>query len=516
MREIDELAAGPALDAAIVGGGINGAAIARELAARGQRVALFEQDDFGFGTTWRSTKLIHGGLRYLEHGDVRLVFESLRERKWLLQTRPHLVRPLRFLLPELPWTRRPAWQVGIGLTAYDTLAWGGGLPRHRKVNASRAMELSPAIRENNGGFTFFDARVLSPERLVLELVLEAERLGAAVFNHACVAEIVAGDGRVEAITVEAHGGQWRVPVRRVINAAGPWVDSVARLVRPESQDILGVTRGTHLVLEPEEMPTRAAVLSTARSDGRVFFAIPKGQLLLVGTTDERYDGRPGAVAPTRHEADYLLAEARELFPQAGLEEEHVRYAYAGLRPLIRAAGGPAAAISRRHEVLDHGKRGGPEGLFSVVGGKLSTFRPLAREMADALGADRRRGGDEKPATSAAAGLPAETGRALKIYGAAAGSVAALGREFVCDHTGTTTGQVRYAVRNEKATSLADIVLRRTGMGWSAGRGLCCAESVADVAASELGWGEDERSVQLADLKAEVRRHLPTFAEIPTP
>ncbi|MGD9933159.1 MAG: FAD-dependent oxidoreductase [Dehalococcoidia bacterium] len=514
MREMDELAAGPALDAAIVGGGINGAAIARELAARGQRVALFEQDDFGSGTTWRSTKLIHGGLRYLEHGDVRLVFESLRERKWLLKTRPHLVRPLRFLLPDLPWTRRPAWQVGIGLTAYDAIALGGGLPRHRRVNASRAADLSPAIRENNGGFTFFDARVLSPERLVLELVLEARRLGAAVFNHACVAEIVAGDGRVEAITVEAGGTAWRVPVTRVINAAGPWVDAVARLARPKAQDILGVTRGTHLVFEPEEMPTRSAVLSTARSDGRVFFAIPKGKLLLVGTTDERYDGDPGAVAPTRHEADYLLAEAQELFPRAGLGNDRFRYAYAGLRPLVRAAGGPAAAISRRHEVIDHGRRGGPDGLFSVVGGKLSTFRPLAREMADALGTNRPSRGDENGFSGTATDFPNEPGKALRIYGDAAGDVAALGREFVCEHAWVTTGQVRYATRHEMARSLADIVLRRTGMGWSATRGLCCVESVADVAAAELGWGQDERTAQLEELRSEVRRHLPAFEEIP--
>ncbi|MEO6397551.1 MAG: FAD-dependent oxidoreductase, partial [Tepidiformaceae bacterium] len=187
---LETLAAGPPLDLAIIGGGINGCGIAEEAAARGLRVALFEADDFGFGTTWRSTKLIHGGLRYLEHGDVRLVFESLRERAWLLKTRPHLVKPQRFILPMLPWTRRPAWQLRLGLAAYDLLSLYRAVPSHRKLKDGRLHELASALpEETRGGFTFYDARVIAPERLALEMALEARQQGAVIQNHARVARV---------------------------------------------------------------------------------------------------------------------------------------------------------------------------------------------------------------------------------------------------------------------------------------------------------------------------------------
>jgi len=337
-------------------------------------------------------------------------------------------------------------------------------------------------------------------------------MGAAVFNHTSVTAIDCQAGKVVGIAVEAGGTLWRVSTKRVINAGGPWVDAVARLAEPEATAILGVTRGTHLVLEPEVLPTRAAVLSTARSDGRVFFAIPQGRLLLVGTTDERFEREPGSVAPTRHEVDYLLEEAQELFPAAGLGKKQVRYAYAGLRPLIRGKEGPAAAISRRHDVLDHGERGGPGGLYSVVGGKLSTFRPLAREAAGRV--DRRRQ-TRAPLTRLPRHAFAGPSRNLRIYGPAAGEVAALGEDLICEHEGVTVGQVRHAIRNEMATTLSDVMLRRTGLGWTAGRGLCCAKEVASLAARVLGWGPEECAAQLEKFHEDVRRNLPNVDEVLT-
>lgn len=381
-----ELAGGPPLDAAIVGGGINGSAIALDLARRGLNVALFEQDDFGFGTTWRSTRLIHGGLRYLEHGDVRLVFESLRERAWLLKARPYLVRPQRFILPVLPWTRRPAWQLRAGLTLYDVLALYRGVPSHRGLgrDAARAA-LPPLTEEASGAFAFYDARILSPERLALEMAMEARRLGATVLNHATVHGIDVAGGRVRAVEVEAGAEHASIPVHLVINTGGPWVDAVNRLTNDPAPELLGVTRGSHIVVETPEPFPHDAVFSFAKSDGRVFFAVPQGRLLLVGTTDDRYDGPPGEVAPTADDVAYLLEEANRVLPGVGMRREHVRYAFAGLRPLLRVAGGPEAAISRRHEVVDHAGRGGPEGLLSVIGGKLSTFRPLAGEVGKRVG-----------------------------------------------------------------------------------------------------------------------------------
>lgn len=508
------LAAGPPLDVAVIGGGINGAAIARAVAAEGLRVGLFEASDYGFGTTWRSTKLIHGGLRYLEHGDVGLVFESLRERAWLLQSRPHLVRPQRFLLPLLPWTRRPAWQLRMGLATYDLLALYREVPRHRRLSRERLRELAPYLPESaNGGFSFFDARVLSPERLTWELVREAQTLGAATFNHTPVTAIEAPGGEIQAVRVQAGGREVRIATRSVVNAAGPWVDAVNRLGDLPPPELLGVTRGSHIVVELDEPPGHNAVFSTARSDGRVFFAVPQGDLLLIGTTDERYDGDPGAVQPTAAEVEYLLAEGRELLPGLDIRREQIRYAYAGLRPLQRVEGGPEAAISRRHSVIEHGKLGGARGMYSVVGGKLSTFRPLALEVAENVTG-------RKPGRWTAAapegwrerlldtGLERRALRRLRIYGAHAADVVALGREVICPHAPGFDGEVRWAATREQASTVGDVLLRRTGIGWASCRGLCCHERVAELMGESSGWSPLERAEQARAYASEVAYHLP--------
>lgn len=518
------LASGPPLDAVIIGGGINGCAIAEEASARGLRVALFEQDDFGFGTTWRSTKLIHGGLRYLEHGDIGLVFESLRERAWLLRTRRHLVRPQRFVLPVLPWTRRPRWQLHAGLTLYDLLAYEHSVPGHGRLSERQLREQAPYLVEGTrGGFTFYDARVLAPERLVLELAMQAAASGAAVHNHARVRRIVVDGGRVTGVEVETGEGWATVPARTVINAAGPWVDAVNLLAGSPPAELLGVTRGTHIAVELERPLPRDAVFSTARSDGRVFFGVPQGRLLLIGTTDVRFDGQPGAVRPTPEDIEYLLMEAEGLFPALGVTRASVRYAYAGLRPLQRVAGGPEAAISRRHTVVDHGKGGGPEGLYSIVGGKLSTFRPLAREVVGRLSPPRRRVGlgerrvalREQAWTMALLGaeLDAPLRAHLRIYGAAIPAILDRGRDVICVHGPALAGEVAQAAEHEMCGTLSDILLRRTSIGWGACRGLCCAEAAAAIAAPVLGWPAEEAARQVEAFRADVAYHLPLPGEL---
>jgi len=513
---IEELAAGPPLDLAVIGGGINGCAIAEEAAARGLRVALFEATDFGFGTTWRSTKLIHGGLRYLEHGDVRLVFESLRERAWLLKTRPYMVTPQRFLLPMLPWTRRPRWQLRAGLATYDMLALYRGVPSHRHLGKARLREVAPYLPETaNGGFSFFDARVHSPERLTLELALSAERMGAQVFNHTPVARIVLSGDAVAGVEVESGGRRIEVRARAVVNAGGPWVDAVNRLEDVAPPEVLGVTRGTHIVVELDGPPGHNAVFSTAKSDGRVFFAVPQGDLLLIGTTDERYDGDPSEIRPVSEDIEYLVAEARELLPGRDITRARIRYAYAGLRPLQKVAGGPEAAISRRHAVLDHARMGGARGMYSVVGGKLSTFRPLAEEVVERLDPPGRRmeHTTEPPAGWREAliesGLPRRTLRHLRVFGGAIPGVLALGTEAVCEHSGAIAGEVRHAARSEHVTTLGDIMLRRTGIAWASCRGLCCHEQVARIAAEETGWSPEDVAEQVRAFEGEVAYHLPT-------
>jgi glycerol-3-phosphate dehydrogenase len=519
LNGLRALADGPPLDLVVIGGGINGAAIAREAAARGQRTALFEKDDLGFGTTWRSTRLIHGGLRYLEHGDIRLVFESLRERGWLLKTRPHLVEPLEMLLPVLPWTRRPAWQLRAGLAAYDILAFRGGLPRHHSLSAESLQELAPGLSPQAArGFSFFDARAIAPERLALELALEARELGAAIANHARVTAIGQQRGSVSGVRVEQDGVEYWIPARNVINAAGPWVDAVNALLAEGPAPLLGVTRGTHIVFEPALPLGSSAVFSTARSDGRVFFAIPRGPLLLVGTSDVRFDGDPGAVAPTQAEVAYLLAEAQELLPGLGLSVPMIRYAYAGLRPLPITRGGPEAAISRRHILVRHGDTDGPDGLFSVAGGKLSTFRPLAREALDVLGAPGR--AQEWPpgphwdrSWLARQGLNSRSQQALGVYGPAAPGVLELGVAVLCEHSGAVSGQVAWAVQREDARTLSDILMRRTGIAWASCRGLCCCEAAAALVRPLLGWTDAEAQAQLQAYRDDINANLPLPGDV---
>lgn len=517
---LDALEQGPPLDLAVIGGGINGCAIAEEAAARGLRVALFERDDFGFGTTWRSTKLIHGGLRYLEHGDLRLVFESLRERAWLLQTRDYLVKPQRFVLPILPWTRRPKWQLALGLEMYDLLALYRGVPAHQRLSDAAMHDLVPALPgSTNGGLAFYDARALAPERLALDLALDAERAGATIANHASVVGVETSGDAVSAVSVQHGARTYRVPSAAVVNAAGPWVDAVNRATGSGAPEMLGVTRGTHIVVELDQPRRRDAVFSTAKQDGRVFFAVPQGDLLLIGTTDDRYDGDPGDVRPTGADVDYLLAEAESLLPGLHITREHIRYAYAGLRPLQRVKGGPEAAISRRHAVINHSREGGPAGLYSVVGGKLSTFRPLAREVAEHLGAPSRTlpradsaGGDWRRQLRNS-GLPAPVKQHLRVYGAGIAAILSASREVVCPHAHAVLGEIAYVCQRERVETLSDIMLRRTGISWSACRGLCCSERVATEAARLLGWDAGERTRQLGAFEADIAHNLPREQDI---
>ncbi len=511
-----EALSGRPFDVIVIGGGINGAAIAREAAVRGLRVALFEQEDFGFGTTWRSTRLIHGGLRYLEHGELRLVRESLQERGRLLKERPHLVKPQRFVLPGGEFSRRPGWQVRLGLAAYDALALGGGLPGHRAMSADDVALALPGMGDGApAGFSFFDARAVGPERLTLELVLEARAAGAVVANHTTVTGVRQSGGVVTGVTIDRAGERIDVQGHHVINAAGPWVDAVLEAAGEDGPRILGMTRGTHVAFELEGPLPEVAALSTAQSDGRVFFAVPHSGLVLVGTTDVRYDGDPGCVAPTRDEVDYLLREAQALLPRYDLTAGRVRYAYAGLRPLLASTGGPEAAITRRHAVIDHSRRGGPTGLYSVAGGKLSTFQPLARETLWAIGI----GWGSNRATAAPRPLGEGTGLEgrvlahLERYGHAAEELLHGAGKVLCPHAGAVTAEVAHAVQHEEAATLSDVLLRRMGVGWHSCRGLCCHQEAAGLMAGILDWDAEETARQVGAFEADVRKNLPTLDEV---
>lgn len=512
-------------DVVVVGGGVNGLGVAREAAAAGYRTLLVERDDFGAGTTSRSTRLVHGGLRYLEHGEIALVREALRDREALFRHYPHLVKPIRLLLPVYAGDPRGPWRIRAGLLLYDLLSPGRSVPGHRAVAVRRAMAKEPALAADGlrACFEFSDGQVEWPERLCVEVALEAKALGATLLNHVEATAIQRCEGRLQVGLLDTEAGRRaEVETRAVVNVAGPWVDRVLqRGASPETEAprLIGGTKGTHLVVRYPDGGPRHPLFTSARSDGRPIFILPWFGLHLIGTTDIRFEGDPSDARADAREVRYLLAEANALLPGAPIGEGDVLYTYCGVRPLPYCPGVNEAAIPRGHWVVDHGVDGGVEGVFSVVGGKLTTFRSLAKQ---AVGKLRARLGTRPPVSSlpppTAAPAPDDIPMALwchllSLYGPAAADVVDRMRREpelaspVCAHQPDVLAQVARAADAEMARTLADVFLRRTGIGWSACHGLDGADRAARLLAVRLGhpvaWAEG----QVAAYREELERTL---------
>src|SRR5215218_3798723 len=325
-------------DLIVTGAGINGAGIARDAALRGLRVLVLDKGDVASGTTSWSTRLIHGGLRYLEHGEIGLVRESLREREHLLHIAPHLVRPLPLLLPIYRGDQRGRLLIRTGMLAYDVLSCGKSLPGHRMLDRAAALERAPGLAESGllGAALFHDAQVEYAERLALENVLDARVHGAEVRTYQRVSEILRQDGRVTGVVGNdvLTGESFRYMAPLVVNVAGPWVDEVLVGRNPgQWRRLIGGSKGSHIIVDPFPGAPRDALYAEARQDGRPFFIIPWNDLYLIGTTDTRYDGNLDTVMAEEWEIDLLLAETNRVIPSARLTGDCVRYTYAGVRPL---------------------------------------------------------------------------------------------------------------------------------------------------------------------------------------
>ncbi|GAB4374311.1 MAG: glycerol-3-phosphate dehydrogenase/oxidase [Deltaproteobacteria bacterium] len=373
------------VDLAVVGGGITGSAVARDAALRGLSVALFEQGDFSSGTTSRSSRLIHGGLRYLEGFHIGLVRESLRERDWLFRRLPHLLRPLPILMPVYREDGRGMLRVRAGMLLYGLLARRSALPRPATLPVADTLRRVPGLRGEGllGGALFHDYQLPVPERLVIENLLsavEGGRVGGGervfVRNYARVTGIDLGKGGCRlAVRDERSGRTETVSARLVVNATGPWTDRTRRLAGLRG-DLLFPTKGIHLVL-PGPLPHALFVASPR--DGRMFFLLPFGGDLLLGTTDTAFSGDPGAVEADPEEIAYLERGSLRVLPDSPLFSREALYAYAGVRPLLAGRGKTESRMSRKHKVF----REGPAGRFlSVAGGKLTTFRAMARDAVD--------------------------------------------------------------------------------------------------------------------------------------
>lgn len=366
-------------DVVVIGAGINGAGIARDAAMRGLKVLLIEKGDLGCGTTSASTRLIHGGLRYLEHYEFGLVRESLREREILLRIAPQLVKPLPIAIPIYKQGKRGRLTIRAGMILYDLLSWGKSLPGHRMLSRTETLERWPGLNPEGlvGSALYYDAQVEFPERLVAANVHSAREFSAEVLTRTRVKSLAVEDGKISGVGFNEQF----VEAAIVINAAGPWIDLVLAEAPVESPRLIDGTKGSHLIVPPFPGAPENAIYLEARSDGRPVFIIPWNKLYLIGTTDVRFEGNPDEVRCEPWEMDYLLAETNLAFPNAGLTCDSILETYSGVRPLPVTGDRNEDSITRRHFIREHPRL---PNLLSIVGGKLTTYRSLAEECVDLI------------------------------------------------------------------------------------------------------------------------------------
>ena len=494
---------GGVFDVAIIGGGIIGCGIARDAALRGLRVALVEKHDFGSGTTAASTRIVHGGLRYLEMLDFRLVRLDLRERETLLRIAPHLVKPLEFLIPFFPGDRTTALKMRAGLALYDALSFDKSLPSRRWLSAAaaRAGERALADAALSGAAAYHDARVDLPERLALENVLSARALGAEACNY-CEATALTTAARDTSVRVRdvVDGDDAELQARVVVNATGAWLESAAAGLTGHAPGVIRTTKGIHLVCP---QVTDGALVLFSAVDRRLLFAIPRAGLTWIGTTDTDYRGDPADARAERPDVDYLLASVRHVLP--ALTVEHVLHTTAGVRALVKS-GGSESSVSRMHKVVS-GPPVGPPGVVSVLGGKITGYRAIAEEVTDVvcrtLKRERRCVTAEEPLPGAQSGSAAASPRALDLYGGRAAEVLAIAEAApelmtpLSPRHPAIGAQAAHAARQEWCVHLSDFLRRRTLLGASEDQGVDAAAPAARILGRELGWSPHREAMEVA-------------------
>lgn len=512
---------GNTFDVVVVGGGIIGSGIARDSALRGLKTLLLDKEDFAYGTTSRSSRLIHGGLRYLRQFEFGLVRQDMREREVLLKIAPHLVHPLPFLIP----LEKPSERVvmAAGTLLYDILSFDKTLPSRRHFSRAETMRMEPDLKMESlrGSYRYYDCHVPFAERLCLENALAAAENGATVLNHARVIGILKNGKTVNGVQMEdvLSGKVYQVTARMVVNAAGHWMDALCGMAYGQPKRLVRRTKGIHLLTRKL---TNNALVLFAKTDGRLWFVIPWQSYSLIGTTDTDYSDDLDSISANKADVDYLLAEARRIFPD--LKMEDVFYTYAGLRSLANAGSGRPSNITRAHKLLDHEKTDGIKGFISVLGGKITGYRAIAEEVVDVV--CRRLnvkapcrtasvplpGGPVVPQEQVAqsaedSGLSVETvAHLVSLYGSRFTQVLELarkddrGRQPLCAHSRDILAQVWYAVGEESALTVSDFLLRRGACGLERCQGLDAVQVVATEMGRLLGWYERERQRQITEYR----------------
>src|SRR5215208_3780088 len=536
-------------DLIVVGAGINGAGVARDAAMRGLRVLLLDKGDISSGTTQWATRLIHGGLRYLEYYEFALVRESLRDREAILHIVKHLVKPLGFLVPIYDRSSRGPLMIRLGMNLYDVLSYDRSMDRHKMLSRKKVQDREPGLNPEGlkAAAFYYDAQVEYAERVAVENVISARNNGATIITYANVDRLILENGDVKGVEFTDVFGDNRYAVRApvTVNVAGPWVDEVladleGHGTEENDERFIGGTKGSHLIVDPfPGAPQGEALYVEARKDGRPYFIVPWNGRYLIGTTDIRYEDDLDYVEASEEEIQYLIEETNRVIPEANLTRGDVLFTYSGVRPLPYQPEGAEGGVTRRHLLYDHVEKDPKiEGLISTIGGKLSTYPTLAREMVDEvykkLGrqAPKSRtdkwplpGSDTKDFEAFTAEFKATSGlteelaeRLLKVYGVRAPEVL---DEAGDDHslrvplspsptveTGLLGAEVLYAFRREMAQTLSDVLLRRTMVGLGPRVALDVDEAAAQVAVRHLGWSQERAEREVREYRDFVRRYKP--------
>jgi glycerol-3-phosphate dehydrogenase len=514
-------------DLLIVGGGATGCFTARDAAMRGLKVALVEAKDFASATSAHSSKLAHGGLRYLRNLEIGLVRESLAERRNLQKIAPHLLRPLPFLLPLYGTSLRERLTLRAGLTLYDLLSFdrnglddpAQNMPGHKSLSRSEALAREPVLAAANfqGAFEYHDAQMYAPERIALECLVDADAHGAAIANHLSVDQLLLRGKNVEGAHVHdtLTGETFDIRAKLTLIAAGPWADLVLEHAtgKPAHNKLLR-SKGIHLLL-PE---ISKAALTVEAGTGH-FFVLPWRGHTLLGTTDTEFRGDPGSVTVSESDITDFLALVNRTLPSAHLTRERIEFFYAGLRPLVDDGSGQTYNASRRSELVDHARDDGIDGLFSALGGKWTTSRHLAQIITDSV--VKKLGVAARPCITATTPLPG--GRfdrfeslvkgfektypgiptlrhlahmfgarlPLLLKDAQVSDLGSLGK------SGDTAAQIGFAVREEMALSLEDVVMRRTCLGQFGPPDNL--QQIAAIMAPMLGWDDARQQREIESL-----------------
>lgn len=522
-------------DLFVIGGGVNGAATARDAALRGLSVLLIEKNDFASGTTSWSTRLVHGGLRYLEYFEFNLVRESLREREILLRSAPHLVKPIQMTIPIYGSGARSYWEIQAGMILYDVLSYDKTLPNHRMLSKAKLRQLFRSVDHDNakGAAQYYDGQAEYAERLCLETLLDAQAAGADILNYATVKGLKREGDRLTSLSIydQIENKDFTATLKSdgvVVNTSGPWVDRVLGLGKREGEADpigrdrkIGGTKGSHIIVDPFPGAPDGALYVEAKSDGRPYFIVPWCGQYLIGTTDLKYTGDLDRVKADNDEVDYLISETNRVLPTARLTREDVRFTYSGIRPLPYSEGKKAGSITRAHILYDHEKEG-VRNLVSLIGGKLTTHRQVGEEMTDWACKKMRKAVPHSPTRQRP--LPGciwpdderievayeqyrdrigvdSLDYLFSVYGARAIDLLALTAnspdlaERLIDSHPNIRAEVVFAVQKEMAHSVLDITRRRTILAMNANYGFDVLKPILETLQKHCGWSTDKCQVE---------------------